>query len=50
MSTKGGRVFTFSLPGGAARPLPHVSYATARGDHGAGVGSGRSLRFLESEL
>jgi len=26
MSTKGGRVFTFSLPGGAARPLPHVSY------------------------
>ena len=27
MSTEGGPVFAFSLPGGAARPL--VSYATA---------------------
>jgi len=28
ISAEGGPVFTFGLPGGAAGPLPRVSYAT----------------------
>jgi len=28
MSTNGGPVFTFSLPGGRLAPLPPVNYAT----------------------
>jgi len=30
MSTKGGPVFTFSLPGEQLAPCPPVNYATAR--------------------
>jgi len=28
MSTKGGPIFTFSLPGGRLAPSPPISYAT----------------------
>ena len=40
MSSKGGPIFTFSLPGRAARPFAPVSYATgcsAVGTCGNGV-------------